>query len=114
MISSRSSDRYRPGFADPAVDSRKAQFDRLNAIVIAGGGWITSIPGAIEVSVEVLPGSGLPDELRQLGYELEPDGEGQRILPAAITEGVITEGSTVPVRVTHPGIVKVERYSFNL
>jgi hypothetical protein len=79
MISSRSSDRYRPGFADPAVDSRKERFDKLNAVVTAGGGWIVSVPGAMEVSVEVLPRSGLPDELRQLGYELKPAGDGERI-----------------------------------
>jgi hypothetical protein len=59
-------------------------------------------------------GSTLPGELHRLGYALEQVGEGQRILPFAIIEKVITEGSTVPIRVTHAGITKVERYSFSM
>jgi hypothetical protein len=70
--------------------------------------------------------SPLPDELRQLGYELREIGEGERILPAAIVErftensdgtlGVLTEGSTQPVTaiVHQAGITKVKRYAFTL
>jgi hypothetical protein len=61
-----------------------------------------------------LPGSILPEELRKLGYDLSEIGEGQRILPTAITEMVITEGSTVPIRATHAGIVSVRRRAFSL
>jgi hypothetical protein len=75
---------------------------------------ITSIPGAPEVTIETLPGSTLPDELRAAGHDVQPadPAEGQRILPTAITEMVVTEGSTVPIRMTHAGIVRVERYGF--
>jgi hypothetical protein len=38
------------------------------------------------VTMERLPGSSLPDELRARGYEVTATGEGERILPAAITE----------------------------
>ena len=40
---------------------------------------------AADVTIECLPGSALPDELRGAGYDLVPAGEGERILPAAIT-----------------------------
>jgi hypothetical protein len=43
--------------------------------------WITRIPGAVEVTVEVLESSALPDELRDAGYELESAGHGERIIP---------------------------------
>ena len=46
---------------------------------------------------------------------VEPEGEGTRIIPHAITEDVITEGSTRPVfRTTHAGIVALERFKFSL
>jgi phage terminase large subunit-like protein len=41
--------------------------------------------------MKVLPGSTRPDELRGLGYAVEADGEGERLIPHAITEDVITE-----------------------
>jgi hypothetical protein len=50
------------------IDERKRRFDELNAFVRARGGWLTSVPGAHEVTVECLPGSRLPDDLRTLGY----------------------------------------------
>jgi hypothetical protein len=46
--------------------------------------------------IECLPGSTLPEELRAAGYDLEPDGEGERIVPSG----------------HHAGIVRVERYGF--
>lgn len=59
-------------------------------------------------------GSTLPDELRGQGYDVAETDEGERILPTAITEMVITEGSTSPIKVAHAGIVKVERFTFDL
>ncbi len=47
-------------------------------------------------------------------YVVTQEGDGQRILPAAIMEAVVTEGSTVPIRVTHAGIARVLRYTFTL
>jgi hypothetical protein len=71
--------------------------------------------------MECLPGSTLPDELRQLGYDVRDLGDGERILAAAIVERFtlsadgefepLVEGSTKPVAQTrrHAGIVKVKR-----
>jgi hypothetical protein len=73
-----------------------------------------------------LPGSTLPDELRQLGYDVRDLGDGERILAAAIVERFtltadgefepLVEGSTKPIAstVTHAGIVKVKRFVFEM
>jgi hypothetical protein len=112
MISStpNSSDFYLPG----EIETRKDRFDKLLKFVTARHGWIVSVPGAEEIAVECLPTSTLPAELYDAGYDPEPAGEGERILPTAIVETFITEGSTVPRRVTHAGICKVKRYTFLL
>ncbi|WP_298884135.1 hypothetical protein [uncultured Bradyrhizobium sp.] len=95
------------------IRDRKAQFDEINRLVMRDGGWITSIPGAAEVTMECLPGSTLPSELAETGYVVSQTGEGERIVPGTITEDIITEGSTVPIRVTHAGIIRVPRYSYS-
>jgi hypothetical protein len=51
--------------------------------------------------------------LRAQGYHLIEDGETERILPHAITEFFVTEGSTVPIKMLHAGICKVMRYTLN-
>jgi hypothetical protein len=68
----------------------------------------------------------LPAELRAAGYDLRPAGEGERILPAAITQALaltssgayepLTEGSTKPIAhtVRYAGICKVLRYTFTV
>jgi hypothetical protein len=62
-----------------------------------------------------LPGSDLPDQLLALGYsDRTEDGETERILPAAITETVLIEGSTVPQIRHHAGIAKVTCWRFSL
>jgi hypothetical protein len=96
--------------------TRKELFAEVNEFVRSRNGWITSIPGAEEVTMECLPGSTLPaDMCRRFGYILKPDGEGTRIIPHAITEDVITEGSTRPAfRTTHAGIVSIDRFTFSL
>src|SRR5215471_9929182 len=115
MKSSPPAETYRPG---SAVADLKTKFARLNSYVMSRGGWIVSIPGSPEVMIEVLPNSTLPDELRVAGYDLDPAGEGERILPAAIiTEMTLSSsgafeavapGSTAPVatRVHHAGITR--------
>ncbi len=74
----------------------------------------------------MLPGSNLANALADLGYDLRPELDGERILPHAIVEkfarnsdgslGILTEGSTnkVTTVVTHAGIVKTRRFSFDL
>jgi hypothetical protein len=112
---STSSSKYIPSRMFEVKD-RKDRFAEMNRWVTFRNGWITSIPGEREVTVECLPTSTLPSELAKAGYQLQPADppEGQRILPAAITEAVITEGSTVPNMMQHTGIVQVLRYSFPL
>jgi hypothetical protein len=74
-------------------------------------GWV-SIPVArrTRASKHCL-GSTLPDELRGQGYDVSEAGEGQRILPHAITEMVITEGSTVPIAGEEPIALSITIFS---
>ena len=81
-------------------------------------GWITSVSGSIDAS--------LPDELQARGYDLTATGDGERIVPTAISERFckradgqvkpVTSGSTraVALTVMHAGIAKVKRNSFDL
>jgi hypothetical protein len=56
------------------------------------------VPGDPEVRFDALPGSTLPDELRQRGFDVRDLGDGERILAATIVTG----------------IVKVKRYGFSM
>ncbi|MDN5003890.1 hypothetical protein ACFQZO_23930 [Bradyrhizobium sp. GCM10027634] len=124
MPTNRSSEVYYPG--QQQTRDRKERFKELNDFVMAKGGWITSIPGAAEVTMECLPGSTLPHSLQGLGYDVVEIGEGVRILTNAIVEHFVvvvgaaleplTAGSTRPVAltVTHAGVAKVRRYGLNL
>jgi hypothetical protein len=72
---------------NPDVDKRKERFAALAEFVQGrGGGWLTSVPGAAEVTMECLPGSGLPDDLRALGYDIIGVGDGERILAYQMVE----------------------------
>jgi hypothetical protein len=108
------------------VKDRKARFAELNEFVRARHGWLTSVPGEVDVTMQCLPGSTLPDDLRGLGYDVQEVGDGERILPTAITDrltqnadgtlGPVAAGSTLPVTmiVHHAGVVRVRRYEFRL
>jgi len=119
------------------VAALKDKFAFLNEYVRARGGWVTSLPGAAEVTIETLTGSTLPNELRSGGAKVkigegrnersmilppynvlplkEDDAErGERILPHGITTMTLLEGSSSPIPVQHAGIVTVLRYSFAL
>jgi hypothetical protein len=61
---------------NPETDDRKTRFAGLNQFVTARHGWLTSIPGESEVTMETLEGSSLPDELKRLGYDVRETGEG--------------------------------------
>jgi hypothetical protein len=93
---------------------------------IAHHGWVTSVAGAREVRIDVLPGSALPATLERIGYRLRREEPGQRVLAHAIVEeftrnkdgslALLSPGSTLPIerRMTHAGISPVERFSFDL
>jgi hypothetical protein len=111
---------------NPEADAAKAKFEALNEFVQARGGWVTSVPGAVEVTVECLPDSALPDDLRGLGHDVREIGDGERILPYQIVERFVrradgeleplTGGSTKPIAETrtHAGIAKVKQYAFEM
>jgi hypothetical protein len=108
------------------VRDRKERFEALNDFITNRTGWIISEPGRTEIRIEVLPGSALPDDLRGLGYQLQPEDGGERILAGAIVEKFVagadgelvplTSGSTRPIAEIrrHAGICKTERYTFDL
>jgi hypothetical protein len=101
-------------------------FTALNEFVRSRSSWITSVPGDVEVTIECLPGSSLPVELRAQGYDLVDAGEGERILPTAITERfrigadgeleLSISGSTRPVAQVghHASICRVVLYTFRM
>jgi hypothetical protein len=117
---------YFPHPPKPGVQDRKTRFWVLNEFVRSRNGWITSVPGDVEVTIECLPGSSLPVELQAQGYDPVATGDGERIVATAITErfcigadGVLeplTSGSTRPVAQTvmHAGICKVHRYALSM
>ena len=118
-------EKYIPG---QMVDDLKARFAKINAFIMARGGWVVSIPGDATVVFEALPESSLAAELEAAGYDVMPADpcEGQRILPNAIVEQFtsradgelepLTEGSTRPVAETrrHAGIVRVSRFTLSI
>jgi hypothetical protein len=108
-----------------APETRKEKFEKLNAFVRSRNGWLVSVPGAETGMVEMLPDSSLAGEMRAAGYDLEPAGEGERIIAGSIIERLelsssgafvaATEGSTRPVYMrSHNGICRTRRYSFSL
>ncbi|MCP3382862.1 hypothetical protein NLM31_21070 [Bradyrhizobium sp. CCGUVB4N] len=120
-------DRYRASQGHPRREDSERAYRRpvkdqtrverhaaMVALVADRGGWLTSSPGALDATMDCLPGSTLPTELANAGYEVEEIGEGQRILPHAITESVVIDDGAPPITVTHSGIVRVLRYSFPL
>jgi len=68
---------------NPEIEERKQRFNDLNAFISQRGGWMTSVPGAHEMTFDALPGSPLPDDLRARGYIVTLVGESQRVLPNA-------------------------------
>jgi hypothetical protein len=66
---------------------RPASRPETSKELILRGAWIeTSVPGAIDVTMECLPDSTLPGDLRKLGYEVTEMDEGERILPTVIVD----------------------------
>jgi hypothetical protein len=110
-----------------ALADRKERFADINDMCIrTGGAWLTSVSGDIEVTLVCIPTSVIPQRLRDQGYHLVDDGPGTWLAPNAITEVfgrlpdgtlvAIEPGSTLPMvqRVTHAGIIEVQRFSFLL
>ena len=110
---------------NPEAEERKKRFDELTAFVQARGGWMTSVPGAREMTFDALPGSPLPAQLTALGYIVEKTGTSERILPHAVARKseVSSSGALVPVTgdsakpvtvtVTNAGIAVGEQYGLS-
>ena len=79
-------------------------------------GRITLPPGEKIIRIECLPGSTLPGDLAASGYTVTPCDQATVCVSANVELEPITECSTTVVawKVTHAGIVTVERYSFTL
>ncbi len=107
-------EKFAPGRDVQPIKNRKERFAEMVAFVTDRGGWVTSTAGASAVTIDVLPGSTLSDELADAGYKVEEIGEGERILSHAITEAVIIGGASRPVMVTHAGITRVLRFSLEI
>jgi hypothetical protein len=87
---------------------------------------LVSVPGDPEVRMGCLPGSTLPDELRQLGYDVRDLGDGGAHPGGGDRRAVYHErrwrirgaGPRIDKAgastVTHAGIVKVKRYGFSI
>lgn len=100
-----------PAARRQALETRRDEFDRLNRMCVgSGNAWLTSIPGDPECRMEATADSIIPAQLEQLGYRLEDDGIGQRIINGAIVEEIGT-GSRRQVR-TYAGPVAVRRFTF--
>ena len=103
--------------ASPAKDrvkERKERFEGMLQFVTKAGGWITSEPGLPVVTLQCLPGSALPADLKELGFKLTDAGETERIISGSITETVLIEGSTAVRTVRHAGIVPVKVWTFSI
>ena len=70
---------------DREIEKLKSMFDAMNAFISRNNGWVTSVRGNPEMRFDALPDSALPDELRRRGYVVTEIGEGERILPTAMT-----------------------------
>jgi len=112
-MTAKSETTYKPGMQSAAVASRLERFQKMNAFIMRRGGWITSLPGATMMTIECLPGSSIPGELRDLTYELERLPDGERIVYGAIVETIDEGNAKRPPRVMrYDGPAQVERFSF--
>jgi hypothetical protein len=119
---------YRPQpIPGQQLKDRKERFAALNEFVRSrSGAWIVSVAGVAEVTLETLPDSAVPEDLRALGYDVREIGHGERILMHGIIERFTrrADGELEPLTAestkaiaetrTHAGIVKTRRWSFTL
>jgi hypothetical protein len=62
-----------------AIAKRRELERALSRVVQAGGGWLTSPPGASVLRIEARPGSDLPDRLYDAGFDLRPAGTAEKL-----------------------------------
>jgi hypothetical protein len=76
------------------IETLKEQFDRVTKFVTSHGGWVVSVPGALDITIECAEGSDLPEKLAHLGYELREVGRRERMAPNAVLEEFVSFGKT--------------------
>jgi hypothetical protein len=76
-------DRYIPKGSEPEKTLLE-RFQQMNSWIMRRGAWVVSLPGADVVTIDCLPASSVPDELREAGYILQKLESGQRIDRGAI------------------------------
>jgi hypothetical protein len=108
-----------------AMDQKPVKLNRAGVFRFTSRGRRPPANQVVAAAREPLPGSTLPDELRQFGYDVTEIGEGQRISSAPIVEKLaltssgafelLTPESTKLVAQirTHAGIARVMRYRFS-
>jgi hypothetical protein len=118
-------DRLRPAAKD-VIEERKARHAGIVKLASGMSAWITSVPGDKVITFDYLEGSPFPEEMRQCGFILEDEGDGQRILASALVEHfvraadgqleLLTEGSTRLIAESrhHAGICRIRKWSFEL
>ena len=111
----RTDDREVSPARQQVVSDRKELFEELNEFVSARNGWLTSVPGAAEVTMQCLVNSTLPDVLRARGYDLVEDGTTASASCRTRSPRCHHRGQHGPDQGrAHAGIVTVKRFSFDL
>jgi hypothetical protein len=92
----------------------KEKFDAMNSFVTSCHGcYVTSVPGERVVTIEVPESSDLPAQLASRGYELREVWRRERLIANRTIEEV-RAGKKVTRTVSHPGLIPVIGYSFEL
>jgi hypothetical protein len=84
---------------------RRELWEAFSDTIHGVGGWLVSTPGAANIRFEVVPGSTLPECLREAGHLVNFCGEGQRIEPMVTSETLVDKKTKVTTKVRHGGFV---------
>jgi hypothetical protein len=105
-------DRLNPAYAkNISAEEKRRRAERwqvLNQFIHESGGWVTSIPGAKVMRIEVKQNlaSALAAKLVDLGFKVEFCGTGTRLVGGGLVETITERGKQRTV--THAGPVPVE------
>lgn len=101
----------------PSVESRRRRFDGIVEFLSGRtDGWLISVRGAPQATIEVLPDSDIPEILEANGLRLhEVPGPHRRMVPHATTEILIDPVTKRESRrVTHAGLITTRQFSFSV
>jgi hypothetical protein len=76
-------------------EKRQRLRDALTTFIQGAGGWVTSVPGAKNLRVEIRQGSSLPAKLIELGYHPRLCGAGTRL--GGVTETTNDRRTAAPI-----------------